>query len=166
MMLESMPPDRKAPNGTSAIRRRGPPPHPPPDRPWPLCGARLPESSRLRTRRSTLAPEHPCSRRQFRHAANDRTRRGHELVGQKVVDRLEVPARWDRGVRDDRLELRSEDDALGTVVHVQGLDPQPVASETELARSTIPSGEGPHAVEPLDARWPPLRERRHTRPGS
>ena len=108
-----------------------------------------------------LPPEHPGPGRDFGHVAHDGPRGRDELVGEEVVDRLEIPLHRNGGVGDDRLELRAEHHTLEAIIDIQRLDAQPVPGEEQLARPGVPDGKGEHSVESFHARRAPLLEGVH-----
>ena len=153
--LESMPPDRNAPIGTSLT----------------IC-IRTDSSSRARTRsthsrsvgvRSTAAGMRPvargcacarsrrrgASRRQLLDAAEHRLRRGHVAELQIRLQRGGIELGREPGQREDRLRFAREDDPLAVVVQVDRLDAEAVAADEQPAPAGIPEREGEHAVQAL-----------------
>ena len=154
--VESSPPERKTPSGTSDIIH--------------ACT----ESRRVsRTRRARVAassgailePELPVgldleaaaadpgdrARRELPDSLEHGRRPGHELVAQVVVHRLEVHGPGDVRVLEDRLDLRAEDQAVLGPRVVERLDPDPVARQQELAADAVPEREREEPAEALHA---------------
>ena len=78
-------------------------------------------------------PGQGVRRRQLADPAHDASRRGHELVGEVLVQRRRVDAVAQRRVAQQRLELGREHQALAVDRVVERLDPHPVARQQEDA---------------------------------
>ena len=169
---ESMPPDKKAPSGTSAV----------------IC---RPTASRSRTSRPSTAAVSPMIEtiglgrrndlRRIPIARNLRLalRAVHEkLSGLELVDAavdavrgrhvppahvgakaLPVDLRRPAIVGAQCLQLRAEHEQAAESRPVERLDADPIARQVQRSRLPIPRGEGEHAVEPL-------QRRRHTPMGA
>ncbi len=68
-----------------------------------------------------------------------------------MEERLLIEVRADLRVREDRLDLRAEDQSGGGVGVVEGLDAEAVAGEEHLTPVRVPDREREHALEALDA---------------
>jgi hypothetical protein len=152
MMLESMPPDRNAPSGTSAMSRRrtdrraaraaavgglvG-------DPAAPARPAWRPVSLRPRPRAGAVGGKEQSSPAgSLPTPAHDGARCRHVLPRDEVVHRLEVPLQRDPGRGDYGLQLRAEHHAPGPIPNVQRLDAQPVPGEEQLANGGHPRPPG------------------------
>ncbi len=75
----------------------------------------------------------------------------HILEGEVFLHSLEVRGRPHSRVREQRLDLRREQQPLGGRVEIQRLHPEVVPREQHLAVPPVVEHEGEHAVEPGDA---------------
>jgi hypothetical protein len=90
--------------------------------------------------------------RQLAHAGEQRLRRRHEAKGEVVVDRREVEVARQRVVHQQRLQLGREREAPAVPGPVQGLDPELVAHQVQLAAAPVPERDPEDAVELLHER--------------
>ena len=83
----------------------------------------------------------------------------HGVAREELVDRRGIDFARHARRREDRLELRSEDEPLRRVRVVEGLLSQPVARGEEAAARRVPDGEREHPVQARDAIRSPDRVR-------
>ena len=173
---ESMPPERNAPSGTSAIMRRLT------ASPSSASSASTASSS-LPTKRALCPSRAICSSVQIRPdlrrgaGAHDEDRAGRQLVD-APIDRLRprhvheaqeggecvaIERRLPAGMRAQRLELGAEQQQLAELRPIERLDAEPVAHEVEHAVAPVPQRHGEHADEALGRRpRRPIRRRPST----
>ena len=101
-----------------------------------------------------VAAEEVVGRRELPHPLEGRARAGHVAVGQVVGDPGRVRPRLDPRILENGLGLRREAEGLGVLLVAQGLLPQAIARQEELAPGGVPDGEGEHAPEELQAADP------------
>jgi hypothetical protein len=78
----------------------------------------------------------------------DRARSRHVEIAEEVAERLDIDRAIKVRVRDQRLELRSEDDAPARLTHEERFDAHAVANQRERPRRGVPHGNGEHPDEP------------------
>ena len=155
-MLESIPPLRNAPSGTSLISR-----------------SRTDSVSSSRTRsthsasfsgsgaarrtpvlahvRAAVLPGQVMARRQLGDALEHRQRVRHVLVGQVMMQRFERELARHAAGLEDGLDLRREEDAVLLDAVAERLLPDPVAREEQRPRARVPDREGEHPAKILQA---------------
>ena len=167
--MESTPPDKKAPSGTSATR----------------C-ARTDSSSnssnsssqssvaRAQLRLELQLPVFPrfgdpsvkvthqhVGRGQPTNTCVDRRRCGHVAVPQIQVQRLDVN-RWDRRFRvTQRCKFRAERQVAGSETVIEWLDPQVISRQQQTSSAEVDERKGEHAPETPHAVVTPLLVRVH-----
>src|SRR5216683_289008 len=132
--LESIPPERKTPIGTSA-------------------------TSSLRTaslRAARRLPAQDMTRRQLVDAPQDRSRCGDVLEREVLRDRPRIDVAWHGRVGQKGFELRAKHQVRADLGVVEGLDPDTVAGQDQYAAPDIPDRKGEHAVEVAEEAVAPL----------
>ena len=94
--------------------------------------------------------------RQLPDRFEDRARARDVLQRQVRVDRFRAPVARHVGVLEQRLDLRSERDAVPCRAVVERLDAQSIADEQQAAVRLVPEREREHAAESIDGRVAPL----------
>ena len=79
-------------------------------------------------------------------------RRGHVLVAEVLRDRGEVRACLEAGIREKRLRLGGERDAVSVEPVVERLLAQAIARDEEAPFLRVPDREREHAAQLLEAR--------------
>ena len=160
-MLESTPPLRSEPMGTSAMSRRRMLSVRSSATRSAACVGSQRRGRRLETPVGLVADvalpdDGRMARQDLPRLAEDRERRGHLHEREVVVHRDGVEV--ERNIRNlaKCLELRGECDDRPGGGGEQRLDAEPVARREELALASVPDHERPHPVEPLDAVEAPL----------
>ena len=157
MVLESIPPLRNAPSGTSLTSRRRTASF---KRFVEGCGE-LPLSAGAGARGEPQSPVAGDGRLaalegqyvpgwQLADALENRQRRRNVLERQKAVERFPVDRPPKSAVSQHRLQFRAEDEALVVQKIEERLHAQPIAGEQQPTVPAVPKGEGEHAVEPVD----------------
>ena len=168
MALLSMPPERNTPSGTSLISRSA-------DRlleqlaeargrlaasDGPAADPRaLPRPARPSTADRARAPcskHERVTRQQLVDALEQRLRAGEIPRGQQFRQPVLVRAGLDEPAREDRLDLRGEEQAVAGTRPVERLDAEPIAGEQQPPRRRVPDREREHAAEAVDAVVAPL----------
>jgi hypothetical protein len=88
-------------------------------------------------------------RPQLAHRAQGGGRGGHEAEGEEVVDRHQVHLARDRRVGEQGLDLGGEGQPAAGPGPVQGLDPEPVASQVQGPGPHVPQRDREDAVQAL-----------------
>ncbi len=147
-----MPPDRKAPTGTSAISRRRTDRRNSASR-WSTASRSSPPNVDARVDDVEVRPvrlgladravggdRHGVPGRELGDALVDRPRRGHVLVAEVQGQRVTVDVAVELGMAAQRVERRSEHDVAGAQPAVeQRLLAEPVARQHELALASGPT---------------------------
>ena len=154
--LESIPPLRNAPTGTSAIRWR-----PTASSSFSRIASahsstvgprvRLEAEAPVPPRRSSPVPRpdrQDVRRRQLLDPPEDRPIPRHHAEGQVVLQRRRVDRAVDPRIRQDRLDLGAEQQFLAVPVDVQRLDPEPVPRQQEPPPRPVPQGDREHPPQP------------------
>ncbi len=154
-----MPPDRKAPMGTSAtirfftaaVSNLNTVPSVSPSEPWVISAvsqARVHRPVPFRDQfRGTGLEEPHVARRDAPHAGEERAGRGHVAERQVSIDSGRVELARDPGVGEDGFDLGGKDQPAIRCPVVERLLAQPVPSEQEPG--TVPDGEREHSIETL-----------------
>ena len=104
----------------------------------------------------TVPPDQPVGGGKAPDGGEDRARRDDVLVGQELVEGVEVDlARHVRG-HEQGLDLGREEQAARRARVVERLLARPVAGRHQRARAGVPQDQGEHAVEALDEAGAPL----------
>ena len=141
--LESSPPERNTPTGTSLTRwlRTASCIAVPQHRlvlgarPLDRFDVQIPVGACLD---ATVTEAEPGARLQLHHSLEHRVRLGHEFVPDEVIQRLQIRAPRKLLGTEDRFDLRREDQALATRRVVQRLDAHSIPSEEQRLRSSRP----------------------------
>ena len=158
--LESTPPDRKAPSGTSEIMRSRTDSssfavnfEQASSRPMLVSSAKAHVPVWPRLAQGLAAPHRQrVRRRQLAGLVEDAARLGHVAEREVLLDCERVDLAIHRAVREQALELRAENQR--PVVEqriVQRLHAQPVTRQEQRGAIAVPQREGEHAAEALDA---------------
>ena len=162
--LESTPPERNAPSGTSEImrsrtdssRRR----FSSSQASSSVIGlASVKRTSQYSTGSGTGWPRltvSVCAGRQLLRAGEDRARLGHVAEREVLLDRAGIDLAAEPGMHQQRLELGAEEQrAVGQHRVVQRLHAQPVARHEQRLAVPVVEREGEHAAEAVDAALAP-----------
>ena len=103
---------------------------------------------------SPVTADEVMGRRELPHSLEGRAGAGHVSVGQVVRDPGRVRAGVNGRVLENGLGLRREAEGLGILLVAEGLLPQAIARQKELAPGGVPDGEGEHAPERIQAADP------------
>ena len=87
---------------------------------------------------------------QLRDPAVDRVRRRHAVVPEVKGDGVAVDLRAEPGECAQRLELGGEREPASDPAVVEGLLPEPVPDQVELALAAVPECDGEHALDRLE----------------
>ncbi len=153
MIVESIPPDRNAPSGTSLCKRISTAEvEQLPQLPGVLFGGPVLLDVEIglpvRPHFQPVLPIHGVvARRQLGDAPEDRPRMRHVLVGQVIVQGLRVDLPRHAGHFQHALQLAGEQQPARLVPIDQRLLAQPVAGQEQLPPPGVPEGEGEHAVQ-------------------
>ena len=164
LRLESTPPERNAPYGTSLIMRSpmdsrtsasnrstyssGTPPVGEHVR----IGQRLPVALE-RTFPRVGIDDQSMAGRQLLYALEQGSWRGRGSEGQVQRERILIQPRSERGMAKQGLDLRAKQERIGQRGKVQRLHADPIARQQQTSAAAVPEREGEHPAQVVDAVW-------------
>ncbi len=168
MEVESTPPERNTPTGTSATRRfataasssatnsRAASSQPATGRRIVRRRGQLPVAAQPQ---AALVEHGHVRGGKLAHAAQDAGRGGNVLAGEVLHQRLGIELARRASVRDQRLELGAEDHPRAPGEVVERLLAQAIAREDELAHAGVPERQREHPLHALGELLAPLEVR-------
>ncbi len=156
--LESMPPLRNTPNGTSLSRRSATASHKypadagcrllPGEGLGSLSGGKAPVAAQAEV---PLAKRGGMGGRQLGDLGEDGTLAGRIAKGEVVMEGVQIHVPGHRGMAQEGLDLGREEEHSSPVPVVERLLPEAIARQEEGGSACVPDGEGEHTAQVVQA---------------